>query len=126
VYREHWQRLDGPLEPAHFEVRFGPGSGRSASRDDAPLSTDKPFVLDTTVDGRVEAVRQAAALRMLRAAGYLQGGVEGELDAAALSAIEIFQRQHGLPVDGLVSNALLVALGQQLDAGAALPENQEL
>jgi TPR repeat protein len=78
------------------------------------------------LDGLGDEVRQAAALRMLRAAGYLQGGAEGELDAAALSAIEIFQRQQGLPVDGLVSNALLVALGQQLDAGAALPENQEL
>jgi TPR repeat protein len=78
------------------------------------------------LDGLGEDVRQAAALRMLRAAGYLQGGGDGALDAAALSAIETFQRQQGLPVDGLVSNALLVALGQQLDAGAAPPEDQEL
>jgi ATP-dependent helicase/nuclease subunit B len=55
-YSNHWQGLDVPPRPAHFEVRFGPGSKNSDTTDDAKLSTNTPLRLEVTVDGRSESV----------------------------------------------------------------------
>jgi RecB family exonuclease len=44
-YRQKWPGLKEPLQPAHFEVRFGSPSREAAAQTD-PLSTQRPFVLD--------------------------------------------------------------------------------
>ena len=55
-YRGRWGHLDRPLEPQHFEVRFGPARKSNAASIATPPSTDKLFELEATVDGRKESV----------------------------------------------------------------------
>ena len=90
----------------------------AAGKDDAKATE----LLLARLDGLDADVRVVAALEMLRAAGYLQSGSDDPQDPAARTAIQTFQRQLRLPVDGLVSNALLVALGQHLAAGGSFSE----
>jgi superfamily I DNA/RNA helicase len=54
AYRQAWQSLDTPPEPAHFEARFGRGSRESQSSADAAVSTDQPLALPVVVDGVAE------------------------------------------------------------------------
>lgn len=44
-YQKHYERLDGPPRPHHFEVRFGPSYAETDKLDDPLLSTDSPFLL---------------------------------------------------------------------------------
>jgi TPR repeat protein len=76
------------------------------------------------LSGLAEDARIAAAKRMLIEAGQLQGQADERLDPATRAAIASFQRAAGLPVDGLVSIELLVALGKAL--GGPSPEGREL
>ena len=76
------------------------------------------------LSGLAEDARIAAAKRMLIEAGQLQGEADERLDPATRAAIASFQRAAGLPVDGLVSIELLVALGKAL--GGPSPEGREL
>jgi RecB family exonuclease len=54
AYRQAWQALDTPPEPAFFEARFGRGSRESESTADAAVSTDQAFALPVVVDGAAE------------------------------------------------------------------------
>ncbi|HSA81820.1 MAG TPA: caspase family protein [Geminicoccaceae bacterium] len=72
-----------------------------------------------------EGVRISAAKLMLIETGQLQGDADERLDPATQVAIATLQRAAGLPVDGLVSIELLVALGQAYGSRSS-PEGREL
>lgn len=55
-YQRMWHDFEEPPRPAHFEVRFGPGS-RNAEGHESALSTNEPFSLDVPLpSGEVETV----------------------------------------------------------------------
>jgi ATP-dependent helicase/DNAse subunit B len=58
-YDDAWTKLDMPLVPAHFEVRFGPP--RPGETDHDPRSIDEPYLLDIgneqiLVVGRIDRI----------------------------------------------------------------------
>lgn len=52
----------------------------------------------------------AAAQRYLKELGYLGGVIDGIAGPATANAIQAFQRDHGMEVDGRISEALITAL----------------
>ena len=123
-----WAQRDmGRMYEAGKGVAQDPGEAalwyaRAAGQDDAKareLSLER-------LSGLAEDARATAAERMLIAAGYLQGQADGRLDPAARAAIATFQRAAGLPVDGVLSLDLLVALGRTLEAGDGSAAGREL
>lgn len=57
-----------------------------------------------------ERVKTHEALRLLAGLGYEPGTVDRMMTTNLAGAIEAFQRSHGLPVDGKVTDGLLTAL----------------
>ena len=71
------------------------------------------------------AAEAAEAQRLLARAGYDPGPADGKPGRRTRTAVQAFQRDAGLPVDGTISAALLAALRERLAAapasGGALP-----
>ena len=55
----------------------------------------------------LDAARIAGAQRLLTLQGYPSGSIDGVAGQRTAAAVRAFQRQHGLPVDGFVTPALL-------------------
>jgi hypothetical protein len=53
----------------------------------------------------------AAVQRRLARGGYYHGSVDGVIGAGTRSAIRAFERNNGLPVDGLIDRELLRTMG---------------
>jgi hypothetical protein len=53
----------------------------------------------------------AAVQRRLARGGYYHGSVDGVIGAGTRSAIRAFERNNGLPVDGLIDRQLLKTMG---------------
>jgi Putative peptidoglycan binding domain len=61
---------------------------------------------DNQVDSIGSDVQEALA-----DAGYYRGAVDGEVGPQTRNAIAAFQRDHGLPVNGMINHQLLDAVG---------------
>jgi hypothetical protein len=68
----------------------------------------EPAVAETTSDADSQQVREAQA--HLSRLGYNPGPIDGIMGPKTRTAIEAFQRDHGLPVDGKVTQILLDSL----------------
>lgn len=115
AYDESGSRLDAPLRPKHFELRFGKPS-RHADDDESPASVDEPFVYDLgdgmaiRLGGRIDRVDvgqagEAVVFQVIdykSAAQYnltdaeLQGGLKLQPPLYALAAAEILSK-NGAP-----------------------------
>jgi peptidoglycan hydrolase-like protein with peptidoglycan-binding domain len=83
-----------------------------------PVSTDLP-PLEVEEDGPQLLVR--AVQRELAARGFDVGAEDGRLSNKTRGAISAYEKEHGLPVTGLATDALLrhILLGETIQPGSA-------
>ncbi len=105
-----WQTIQTSSNPADFEEylrKFPSGTFAGLARNRLALLT--PAV---PAGPSLEDVRQAQ--RLLLELGYVPGPADGRTGSRTRSAIEAFQRNHRLTVDGTVSKRLLASLEEAL------------
>jgi hypothetical protein len=63
--------------------------------------------------------RVSKAQRLLIAAGYNAGSVDGLLGRQTKAAVQAFQKDHGMKVNGKITNSLLISLADEAKAQEA-------
>ena len=101
------------------------------SADNAPqgdslagrLDTETPSLLDAYNDGGRQAMDNVRDLQQgLERLGFDPNGVDGKYGRGTYAAVQEFQRQNGLTVDGEAGPTTMAKLQELLNAGSATPQ----
>ncbi|MBS2031832.1 MAG: peptidoglycan-binding protein [Deltaproteobacteria bacterium] len=118
--RAHGLTADGVVGPNTWRALAAANNGASAPAP-APVasSSGEPLLREGASGAAVTKLQQE-----LTADGFSTGGVDGSFGAKTLSAVEAFQRAHGLSADGVVGAQTWGALdGAHGSAPAPTPTN---
>ncbi len=85
------------------------------------------FACSSLVSAKVEIGMSGSTVQsvqyMLQDAGYLSGGTDGVFGSGTQAAVEQFQADHGLDVDGIVGSATMAALSEA--SGRPIPDESD-
>ena len=85
------------------------------------------FACSSLVSAKVEIGMSGSTVQsvqyMLQDAGYLSGGADGVFGSGTQAAVEQFQADHGLDVDGIVGSATMAALSEA--SGRPIPDESD-
>ena len=89
------------------------------------LDTQTPSLLDAYNDGGRQAMDNVRDLQQgLERLGFDPNGVDGKYGRGTYAAVQEFQRQNGLTVDGEAGPATMAKLQELLNAGSTTPAPQ--
>jgi hypothetical protein len=111
-----WQSIQGSKNPADFEAyvrQFPNGTFAALARNRVKDLKERqvaslPPTAAPSLAPTKDQIRETQ--RLLTALGYSPGPSDGIMGRGTRTAIELFQRQVGLPADGMVSGGLLDSL----------------
>ncbi len=110
-YRQRWSRLDEPLQPAFFEVRFGPKARDTGAQGPGQVSTTVPFTLDLKSEkirltGQIDRIDlgKVGGVTVFNIIDYKSGQAVKLGDAEILAG-----KQLQLPLYALAAEELLLA-----------------
>ena len=100
----HWnhQRHYRSRSNVFFGIGFGYPYGYGYYAPRTTVYANNGFTDDATV---------AAVQRRLARGGYYHGSIDGVIGSGTRSAIRAFERNNGLPVDGVIDGQLLRTMG---------------